>query len=280
MIHYQVYHTFTQNVNILNKKEIINRIAYYNGRNYILGVITRFVKHFYQIILIALTKLRFFYNIISEVRKMTKKERALLAVEALKKEYPEAICALVASNDFELLVATRLSAQCTDARVNLVTPALFAKYPTLEDYANADVADVEELIHSCGFFRGKARDIIGMAQKILSDFGGRVPDNIDDLTTLPGVGRKTANLICGDVYGKPAVVADTHLIRITNLLGLVDTKDPYKVELALKKLLPPEESNDFCHRVVLHGRAVCIARRPQCDKCCMADFCKSAKSEK
>ena len=211
---------------------------------------------------------------------MTKKERALLAVEALKKEYPEAICALVASNDFELLVATRLSAQCTDARVNLVTPALFAKYPTLEDYANADVADVEELIHSCGFFRGKARDIIGMAQKILSDFGGRVPDNIDDLTTLPGVGRKTANLICGDVYGKPAVVADTHLIRITNLLGLVDTKDPYKVELALKKLLPPEESNDFCHRVVLHGRAVCIARRPQCDKCCMADFCKSAKSEK
>ena len=211
---------------------------------------------------------------------MTKKERALLAVEALKKEYPEAICALVASNDFELLVATRLSAQCTDARVNLVTPALFAKYPTLEDYANADVADVEELIHSCGFFRGKAKDIIGMAQKILSDFDGKVPDNIDDLTSLPGVGRKTANLICGDIYGKPAVVADTHLIRITNLLGLVDTKDPYKVELALKKLLPPEESNDFCHRVVLHGRAVCIARRPQCDKCCMAEFCKSAKSEK
>ena len=211
---------------------------------------------------------------------MTKKERALLAVEALKKEYPEAICALIASNEFELLVATRLSAQCTDARVNLVTPALFAKYPTLEDYAGADVADVEKLIHSCGFYHGKARDIIGMAQKILSDFGGKVPDNIEDLTTLPGVGRKTANLICGDVYGKPAVVADTHLIRITNLLGLVDTKDPYKVELALKKLLPPEESNDFCHRCVLHGRAVCIARRPQCAKCCMAEFCKSAKSEK
>lgn len=211
---------------------------------------------------------------------MTKKERALLAVEALKKEYPEAICALNANNDFELLVATRLSAQCTDARVNLVTPALFAKYPTLEDYANADVADVEELIHSCGFYHGKARDIIGMAQKILSDFGGKVPDNIEDLTSLPGVGRKTANLICGDVYGKPAVVADTHLIRITNLLGLVESKDPYRVELALKKLLPPEESNDFCHRVVLHGRAVCIARRPQCDKCCMSEFCKSAKSEK
>lgn len=211
---------------------------------------------------------------------MTKKERALNAVKALKNEYPEAICALTASNDFELLIATRLSAQCTDARVNLVTPALFAKYPTLEDYANANVSDVEELIHSCGFYHGKARDIIGMAQKILSDFGGKVPDNIEDLTSLPGVGRKTANLICGDVYGKPAVVADTHLIRITNLLGLVDTKDPYKVELALKKLLPPEESNDFCHRCVLHGRAVCIARRPQCAKCCMAEFCKSAKSEK
>lgn len=211
---------------------------------------------------------------------MTKKERALSAVEALKKEYPDALCVLKASNDFELLIATRLSAQCTDARVNLVTPALFAKYPTLEDYANAKVEDVEELIHSCGFFHGKARDIIGMAQKILSDFDGKVPDNIEDLTSLPGVGRKTANLICGDIYGKPAVVADTHLIRITNLLGLVETKDPYKVELALKKLLPPEESNDFCHRCVLHGRAVCIARRPQCDKCCMAEFCKSAKSEK
>ena len=208
---------------------------------------------------------------------MTKKEKALLAVEALKKEYPDAICALNSSNDFELLVATRLSAQCTDARVNLVTPALFAKYPALEDYANAKVEDVEELIHSCGFYHGKARDIIGMAQKILSDFDGKVPDNIEDLTSLPGVGRKTANLICGDVYGKPAVVADTHLIRITNLLGLVDTKDPYKVELALKKILPPEESNNFCHRVVLHGRAVCIARRPQCDKCCMAEFCKSKK---
>ena len=210
---------------------------------------------------------------------MTEKERALLAVEALKKEYPDAICALVAKTDFELLVATRLSAQCTDARVNIVTPALFEKYPAIEDYATADVSDVEELIRSCGFFRTKAKDIIGMAQKILSDFGGKVPDNIEDLTSLPGVGRKTANLICGDIYGKPAIVADTHLIRITNLLGLVKTKDPYKVELALKKILPPDESNDFCHRCVLHGRAVCIARRPQCSKCCMAEFCKSAKSE-
>ena len=208
---------------------------------------------------------------------MTKKQRALLCVEALKKEYPDAICSLNYKNDFQLLVATRLSAQCTDARVNIVTPALFEKYPTVEAFAEADVADVEEIIRSCGFYRTKAKDIIGMAQKILSDFGGMVPDNIEDLTSLPGVGRKTANLICGDIYGNPAVVADTHLIRISNLLGLVETKDPFKVETALRKLLPPEESNDFCHRCVLHGRAVCVARRPACEKCCMADFCKSAK---
>lgn len=210
---------------------------------------------------------------------MTKKERALLAVEALKKEYPEAICSLNASNDFELLVATRLSAQCTDARVNIITPALFEKYKTLEDYANAKIEDVEELVRSCGFFRTKARDIIGMAREIIERFDGKVPDNLEDLTSLPGVGRKTANLICGDVYGKPAVVADTHLIRISNLLGLVNTKDPLKVELELKKILPPEESNDFCHRCVLHGRAVCVARRPDCQNCCMAEFCKSAKKE-
>lgn len=208
---------------------------------------------------------------------MTKKQRALLCVDALKKEYPDAICSLNYKNDFQLLVATRLSAQCTDARVNIVTPALFKKYPTVEAFAEADVADVEKIIRSCGFYRTKAKDIIGMAQKILSDFGGMVPDNIEDLTSLPGVGRKTANLICGDIFGKPAVVADTHLIRISNLLGLVETKDPFKVETALRKLLPPEESNDFCHRCVLHGRAVCVARRPACEKCCMADFCKSAK---
>lgn len=205
---------------------------------------------------------------------MTKKQIAVSAVEALKKEYPDAICSLVAGNPFELLIATRLSAQCTDARVNLVTPALFEKYRTLEDYARADADDIAEIIHSCGFFRQKSKDIVGMAQKILSDFGGKVPDNIEDLTTLPGVGRKTANLICGDVYGKPAVVADTHLIRISNRLGLVATKDPYKVEIELKKLLPPEESNDFCHRAVLHGRAICDARKPKCEICPMADFCK------
>lgn len=208
---------------------------------------------------------------------MTKKQRASLAVEALKKEYPEAICSLDYKNDFQLLVATRLSAQCTDARVNIVTPALFAKYPTVEDFAAAEVGDVEALIRSCGFFRTKAKDIVAMAQKIISDFGGKVPDNIEDLTSLPGVGRKTANLICGDIFGKPAVVADTHLIRISNLLGLVESKDPFKVEKALRELIPPEESNDFCHRCVLHGRAVCIARRPDCANCCMAEFCKSAK---
>ncbi|MBR5232630.1 MAG: endonuclease III [Clostridia bacterium] len=205
---------------------------------------------------------------------MTKKQIALNAVEALRKEYPDAICSLTADTPFELLIATRLSAQCTDARVNLVTPALFSKYRTLEDYAQADAEDIAGIIHSCGFFRQKSKDIVGMAQKILSEFDGKVPDNIEDLTTLPGVGRKTANLICGDVYGKPAVVADTHLIRISNRLGLVATKDPYKVEIELKKLLPPEESNDFCHRAVLHGRAICDARKPKCDICPMTDFCK------
>ena len=208
---------------------------------------------------------------------MTKKQRAISAVEALKKEYPEAICSLNYKDEFQLLAATRLSAQCTDARVNIVTPALFEKYPTVEAFAEAEVADVEELIRSCGFYRTKAKELVEMAKKIISDFGGKVPDNIEDLTSLPGVGRKTANLICGDIFGKPAVVADTHLIRISNLLGLVETKDPFKVEMQLKELLPAEESNDFCHRCVLHGRAVCIARRPDCENCCMAEFCKSAK---
>lgn len=208
---------------------------------------------------------------------MDKKEKASFAVQALKKEYPDAICSLEAQDPFQLLVATRLSAQCTDARVNLVTPALFAKFGTAETMAQAPIDEVETLIHSCGFYRGKARDLVGMAQKIIAEFDGRVPDTIEALTSLPGVGRKTANLICGDVYHMPsAVVADTHLIRITNLLGLVSTKDPYKVELALRELLPPEESNDFCHRCVLHGRAVCIARRPQCDKCCMQSVCDTA----
>ena len=205
---------------------------------------------------------------------MTKKERAALLVEALKNEYPEAVCSLVANNPFELLVATRLSAQCTDARVNLVTPQLFAKYKTLDDYCNANVLDVENIIHSCGFYHGKARDIIEMAKGVRDRFGGVVPDTVEELITLQGVGRKTANLIVGDVYGKPAVVADTHLIRLTNRMGLVNTKDPKKVELELKKILPPAESNDFCHRCVLHGRAVCTARKANCGDCGAFEYCK------
>lgn len=205
---------------------------------------------------------------------MTKKERAGLLVNALKNEYPDAICSLTAENPFELLVATRLSAQCTDARVNLVTPALFAKYKTLDDYVNADVKDIEEIIHSCGFYHSKAKDIIEMARGVRDRFGGVVPDNIEDLTSLQGVGRKTANLIVGDVYGKPAVVTDTHLIRLANRMGLVATKDPKKVETELRKILPPEESNDFCHRCVLHGRAVCTARKAYCEKCAANEYCK------
>lgn len=211
---------------------------------------------------------------------MTDKERVLLAVEALEKKYPDALCSLNAMNPLQLLIATRLSAQCTDARVNLVTPALFEKYKTAEDFAAAAPEDVEALIRSCGFFRTKARDIIGMCRKIIDDFGGKVPDSIEALTSLPGVGRKTANLIMGDVYGEPAVAADTHLIRISNLLGLVSTKDPYKVEMRLRELLPPEKSNDFCHRCVLHGRDTCVAGRPKCGECVMSGFCAKVLSDK
>lgn len=209
---------------------------------------------------------------------MRRKEIAEFAVEQLKLDYPEAICSLDAENPVQLIIATRLSAQCTDARVNLVTPKLFEKYPTLEDYASANIEDVEDIVRPCGFYHMKARDIIGMAQMILNEYGGVVPDTIDELVRLPGVGRKTANLIVGDVYKKPAVVADTHLIRISNRLGLVNTKDPYKVEMELKKLLPPEESNDFCHRCVLHGRAVCDARKPKCDVCNLKQVCKYANN--
>lgn len=205
---------------------------------------------------------------------MTKKERALKAIEVLKELYPEAICSLNASNPFELLVAVRLSAQCTDARVNLVTPALFEKYKTLDDYCNADVKDIEALIHSCGFYKSKAASIIDMARGIKERFGGVVPDNIDDLITLNGVGRKTANLIVGDVYGKESIVVDTHMIRISNRIGLVSDKDPKKIEFALKKLIPSEEGSDFCHRIVLFGRDICSARKPLCSECPMLEYCK------
>lgn len=206
---------------------------------------------------------------------MTKKQRAINCVEALKKDYPDAICSLVYDDPVQLIIAVRLSAQCTDERVNKVTPALFEKFPDIEAFCNAEIEEIEELVHSCGFFRAKARDIKNMCIMLRDEYGGVLPDTVEELTKLPGVGRKTANLIVGDVYKKPAVVADTHLIRITNLLGLVETKDPKKVELELKKILPPEESNDFCHRCVLHGRAVCIARRPQCEKCSMHEWCKN-----
>lgn len=196
-------------------------------------------------------------------------------VEELKALYPDGICSLEYKKDYELLFSVRLAAQCTDERVNKVTPALYARFPTLEALAQADISEVEEYIHSTGFFRAKAKDIVLASQMLLRDYSGKVPDTMEDLLKLPGVGRKTANLILGDVYHTPGVVvADTHCIRITGLLGLTDgTKDPGKVETQLRAVLPPEESNDFCHRMVLHGRAVCIARRPQCTQCTLRPWC-------
>lgn len=207
---------------------------------------------------------------------MTKKELALLAVEALKQEYPDAICSLEYRDPLQLLISTRLSAQCTDARVNMVTPALFARFPTLEAFCEGTEEEIGELIRSCGFYKMKSKDILAACRMIRDEFGGRVPDNIEDLTRLPGIGRKTANLVVGDIYGKPAVVTDTHCIRISGRLGLTKNTVPVKVEDDLRAVLPPEESNDFCHRLVLHGRAVCTARKAMCEKCCMAGFCKKA----
>ena len=207
---------------------------------------------------------------------MTKKERALGIVEGLEKEYPAALCSLDYGKDYQLLFSVRLAAQCTDERVNQVTPALFERFPTLEAFAEADVAEVEEYIHSCGFFRSKARDIVLCAQMLLEKHGGKVPGTMEELLALPGVGRKTANLILGDIFHEPgATVVDTHCIRLTNRMGLVDgLKEPVKIEMALRKVLPPEKSSDFCHRLVLHGRAVCTARAPKCEKCCVAPLCK------
>ena len=201
-------------------------------------------------------------------------------IEELKALYPQALCALDYGKDYELLISVRLSAQCTDARVNLVTPDLFAAYPSLDAFAEADVEDVERLIHSCGFYHHKARDIVAACRMIRDEFGGVVPDNMEDLLRIPGVGRKTANLILGDIYGKEGYVCDTHCIRITGLLGLTDgSKDPEKVERQLRLVIPPEESSDFCHRMVLHGRAVCVARRPNCSACTLAPYCKHAQEQ-
>ena len=207
---------------------------------------------------------------------MTKKERARIAVERLKERYPMAECSLEAVDAFQLLVATRLSAQCTDARVNLVTPALFERFPDVEAFAEATAEEIEPYIRSCGLYKTKARDLAAMARILRDEHGSRVPDTVEALTTLPGVGRKTANLICGDVYGMPgAVVTDTHCIRITNRLGLSQGTDPRRVEDQLRRLVPPEESNDFCHRIVLFGREVCTARAPKCDVCPFNDCCPS-----
>lgn len=207
---------------------------------------------------------------------MKEKRDVLAIIEELKTIYPEPKCSLPfnAEKPYELLFAVRLAAQCTDARVNMVTPVLYERFPTLESLAAASEEEVGEIIHSTGFWRAKARDIIAASRVLLEEYGGRVPDTMDDLLRLPGVGRKTANLILGDVYGKEGYVCDTHCIRITGLLGLTDgSKDPLKVERQLRECIPPEESNDFCHRMVLHGRAVCVARRPNCAACALRLWC-------
>ena len=197
-------------------------------------------------------------------------------VRLLLEEYPEASCTLDWGKDYELLFSVRLAAQCTDERVNKITPALFERFPTLESVAEADVSEVEAYVRSCGFYRAKARDIVACAQVLLEQYGGELPRTMEELTALPGVGRKTANLILGDVFHVPgSTVVDTHCIRLSNRLGLVDNlKDPVKIEAALRQILPPERSSDFCHCVVLHGRAVCDARKPACERCCVRHLCR------
>ena len=212
---------------------------------------------------------------------MTKKQRAALCVNVLKELYPRAKCSLESTSAFELLVATRLSAQCTDARVNMVTPALFKRFPTPLEMSKASCDEVGEYIKSCGLYKTKSKSLVEMSKMLCEKFGGEVPATIEDLTSLPGIGRKTANLIMGDVFGKPAIVTDTHCIRLVNRIGLVEgIKDPKRVEMALWKLIPPEEGSDFCHRLVYHGREVCTARtKPYCDKCCLQDICAKADVE-
>lgn len=203
-------------------------------------------------------------------------EQVLEIVRLLEEEYPEADCTLDYKKDYELLFSVRLAAQCTDARVNMITPALFERFPTLEAFAEAEVEEVEKYVHSCGFYRAKAKDIVASARMLLENYNGRVPDTMEELLKLPGVGRKTANLILGDIYKVPgSTVVDTHCIRISNRLGLVDNlKEPEKIERELRRILPPEKSSDFCHRIVLHGRAVCDARKPLCENCCLKGVCQ------
>lgn len=205
-------------------------------------------------------------------------EKGKLLPLELEKIYPEAKCSLYATNDYELLFATRLSAQCTDARVNIVTPKLFETFDTLEKFATAEISDVAELIKTCGLYKGKARDLVNAAKMLIHDFDGKVPDNMEDLLKLPGIGRKTANLILGDIYGVPSIIADTHCIRISNRLGFVkDTKDPLKVELALRKYIPKQYQTQFCHRLVHFGREYCKAQNPTCDICPIIEYCKYKK---
>lgn len=210
---------------------------------------------------------------------MKSKQEINEIIALLKQDYPLAYCELTYEKDYELLFATRLSAQCTDKRVNLITPVLFSKYPSLQSLADANIDDVGQIIHSCGFYRTKAKDIVLASAMLLTEFDGKVPDNMDDLLKLPGVGRKTANLILGDIYGQPAIVVDTHCIRLVNKIGLASGKDPEKLEYALKEIIPAEEQSDFCHRLVLHGRAVCVARRPQCENCSIRMYCDEYTSK-
>lgn len=200
-------------------------------------------------------------------------------IDILKERYPEALCALQYEKDYELMIAVRLSAQCTDARVNLVTPALFERFPTLDAFADADIAEVEKYVHSCGFYKHKARDIVLACQMLREVYDRKVPDSMQELLKLPGVGRKTANLLLGDIYGQPAIVCDTHCIRIANRLGLAAGKEPEKVEAQLRAILPPEESSAFCHRIVLFGRDICSARSPKCGECPLRPFCKEFSGE-
>ena len=210
------------------------------------------------------------------MNKKNKKEIAEKAVGIFENEYQGAVCSLdyEDGNAYQLLIATRLSAQCTDARVNIVTPALFKRFPNPQSLAEAEISEIEAYIKTCGLYKTKAADLKGIGEMLVKDFGGKVPDEIDQLIKLPGVGRKTANLVVGDIYGKPAVVTDTHFIRLCNRMGFVKTTDPLKVEREMREILPPQKSNGFCHRAVLHGRAVCTARRAFCENCCFNEICE------
>lgn len=216
---------------------------------------------------------------IIEVIILTKKEKAVEICGLLEEKYPDALCSLTYSAPHELMIAGRLSAQCTDARVNIVTKDLFEKYKSIKDFANADISDIEEIVKPCGLYKTKAKSIVEMCQKIMTDFGGEIPQTIEELTTLSGIGRKTANLIMGDVFHKPAIVTDTHCIRICGRLGLTKNTEPHKVELDLIKIIPPEKSSDFCHRLVLFGREVCKARGEKCETCPLTELCTAYKKK-